>query len=514
MDRIGRRGTWLVGLATAIACCGVARESAAQPVPLGDEVVVNAYTTGIQGEPAIASDGDGRFVVVWTSAATTNGAGTSIRGQRYDATGQPAGTEFEISAGVSSASGSSVAMQQDGSFVVAWRESTPAVYARAFDGQGTARGEPFRVDTTVFDYAHGYDHAYYDRKGPPAIAGSDAGEFMIVWSGGYNEYLYFLHSRRRILGRRLDTAGSLAGSEFRVAGDLYYYAFGPHVADGGSGRFVVAWSAVASYSYSYNDNVEYERVPHYEARSRNVDAADLPTGNEAVVGADASLAPKVASTATGHYVVVWPRGYATDGLEVAARRYDETGAALGEPLVVSSPSSDAQATTNAGAGGVDVSQSPDGGFAVVWASGGESYGGSSDGSSAGLFARSYASDGQAFGEEVPLNAYTTDAQWRPASAFVDADSLVVVWQSEGQDGSDAAVVARRFARAPACGDASADGQTAATDALVVLSAVVGLRSCPLCVCDADASTTVTVTDALRILRAATGQQGLLDCAPC
>src|SRR5262245_41770048 len=43
-------------------------DSTGQPVTV--EFMVNTYTTGDQYEPAIASDGAGNFVVVWSSSPT------------------------------------------------------------------------------------------------------------------------------------------------------------------------------------------------------------------------------------------------------------------------------------------------------------------------------------------------------------------------------------------------------------------------------------------------------------
>jgi len=54
----------------------------------------------------------------------------------------------------------------------------------------------------------------------------------------------------------------------------------------------------------------------------------------------------------------------------------------------------------------------------------------------------------------------------------------------------------------------------ATDALIVLRAVVGAAQCPLCVCDVNGSGGITATDALIVLRAAVGVQVPLDCPAC
>jgi hypothetical protein len=69
--------------------------------PLGGQFQVNSFTTGGQGAPAV--DGDGTtFVVVWESegSAGSDSDGLSIQGQRYDATaGTPLGGEFQVNVG-------------------------------------------------------------------------------------------------------------------------------------------------------------------------------------------------------------------------------------------------------------------------------------------------------------------------------------------------------------------------------------------------------------------------------
>ena len=58
------------------------------------------------------------------------------------------------------------------------------------------------------------------------------------------------------------------------------------------------------------------------------------------------------------------------------------------------------------------------------------------------------------------------------------------------------------------------GTYAASDALFVLQAATGLRTCESCICDVNASGGVTATDALAVLRAAVGQAVELTCPAC
>src|SRR5262249_14508515 len=79
----------LVGLTMALVPVG---RSAAQPV--GGPFQANAFATGAQGAPAIASaPSAGDFVVVWESDGQ-DGDYFGIFGQRYAATGAKQGGEF------------------------------------------------------------------------------------------------------------------------------------------------------------------------------------------------------------------------------------------------------------------------------------------------------------------------------------------------------------------------------------------------------------------------------------
>lgn len=66
-----------------------------------------------------------------------------------------------------------------------------------------------------------------------------------------------------------------------------------------------------------------------------------------------------------------------------------------------------------------------------------------------------------------------------------------------------------------CGDADGSRDLSASDALIVLRTSVSLSACTFLVCDTDRDDSIDVTDALRVLKAATGLDVLLACpAPC
>jgi hypothetical protein len=109
------------------------------------------------------------------------------------------------------------------------------------------------------------------------------------------------------------------------------------------------------------------------------------------------------------------------------------GEPLGPEFVVNTHTTGSQ---EAPAVAVDSS----GNFIVVWMSLGQDGGGI-----AGVFGQRYDSSGAALGPEFQVNTYTTGNQIAPAVAWQGSGSFVVVWASDGQDGSGLGVFAQRYA---------------------------------------------------------------------
>src|SRR4029077_21252972 len=97
-------------------------------LPLGGEFQVNTNTPGYQLYPSVGIDSSENFLVVWQSLSTS-GDNLGVRGQRYDSTGTPTGSEFQINTYTNYSTYPMVAMNDSGNFVVAWS-------ANAEDGSG------------------------------------------------------------------------------------------------------------------------------------------------------------------------------------------------------------------------------------------------------------------------------------------------------------------------------------------------------------------------------------------
>ena len=85
-----------------------------------------------------------------------------------------------------------------------------------------------------------------------------------------------------------------------------------------------------------------------------------------------------------------------------------------------------------------IAVTSDGGYVVVWASDGQ------DGSGLGVYGQRYDGSGVAVGTEFLVNSYTTSHQQTPVVEALPGGGFVVVWDSNGQDGSDRGIYGQRY----------------------------------------------------------------------
>lgn len=88
--------------------------------------------------------------------------------------------------------------------------------------------------------------------------------------------------------------------------------------------------------------------------------------------------------------------------------------------------------------GVDIDMDRRGNAVIVWTSNGQ------DGSNLGIYGQLYDGAGQPVGNEFQINEYTTGEQRDPAVAMGDVGQWTVAWTSIGQDGDLGGIYARRF----------------------------------------------------------------------
>jgi hypothetical protein len=139
----------------------------------------------------------------------------------------------------------------------------------------------------------------------------------------------------------------------------------------------------------------------------------------------------VAASAGGDFVVAWAsRGEDGSNLGIFARRFDASGAPQGAAFPVNTFTTGAQYRPA-------VASDADGDSVVAWTSG-------QDGSGDGVFAQRYDATGALRGAEFQVNTFTTSWQLWPSVATAAAGDFVVVWASDGQDGSAYGIFGQRY----------------------------------------------------------------------
>lgn len=153
-------------------------------VPLGPEFRVNTFTYFRQRDPDVAADSAGNFVVVWSSEYQVSPVGPCVYGQRYASSGIPLGPEFRVNTFTSvdsSQGGVSVAVRPSGDFVAVWgsvQQDDPDgdIYGQRFSASGAPAGPEFRVNTFMVGTQKAAD-----------VSLDASGNFVVVWSSEAQE---------------------------------------------------------------------------------------------------------------------------------------------------------------------------------------------------------------------------------------------------------------------------------------------------------------------------------------
>ncbi|HVT58231.1 MAG TPA: hypothetical protein VHR45_07510 [Thermoanaerobaculia bacterium] len=165
-------------------------------------------------------------------------------------------------------------------------------------------------------------------------------------------------------------------------------------------------------------------------------AAQIILGSETTVASSATFqsAPAAAADLAGDVVVVWQKQNPNGGWDIFARQYTDSGAAVGPEFQVNT-------TTGPGcrqfpAVGVDAA----GNFVAVWQSDQEN-----SGTGVGIYGQRFLSSGLQTGpQEFHVNTTTTNVHRLPAVAVAPDGRFVVVFQSDGEDGSSWGIFSQAY----------------------------------------------------------------------
>jgi serralysin len=376
----------------------------------GGETLVNTETSGNQSVGNIASLPGGGFVVVWTdnSAIGADASLSGIKAQIFDASGSKVGGEFLVnSATAGSQSGSTVATLSSGQFVVAWTDSNgengdganAAVRAQIFNANGTTAGGEFLVNTTTAD-----------SQVVTGISQLVGGGFVITWvdlsSSPVNDV--DLDIRAQVYS----SGGERVGGEILVNTTTAGFQNNSSVIPLDNGGFVVAWAGAA------------DAVTGAATALQFFDAAGNRIGGEQAFATGAS-GTSMAALDSG-FVIAWvSSGSSADtfGSAVEVQLFDDTGARIGDQILVNTITPGSQAAAH-------VDALPGGGFIVFWRGPG-----GGDGTN-DVRAQVFDAAGEKVGAEFVLNEVTGGEQNFPKATVLASGDIAIAWTDSSGVGGD------------------------------------------------------------------------------
>ena len=380
------------------------------PIPTGNDVQVNTFTSNNQIYSSVTALNDGGFVVTWSSPGQ-DGSGFGIYGQRYAADGTAVGTEFRANTfTLSNQIYSSVTALNDGGFVVTWssngqEDHSNGIYGQRYAADGTAAGSEFRANTATIA----------DQMFSSVTALNDGG-FVVTWSSAQD------FSGFDIYGQRYAADGTAAGSEFRANTFTSSTQTWSSVTALNDGGFVVTWSSFGQDGSGYG--IYGQRYAADGTAVGSEFRANTFTSNNQNYSS-------VTALNDGGFVVTWSSQQDFSGYGIYGQRYAADGTAAGSEFRANTFTTSDQRWSS-------VTALNDGGFVVTWSSFGQ------DGSDYGIYGQRYAANGTAVGSEFRANQITAGSQTAGSQgtdtfygsklvATLADGRLVQVWSGQGAE---------------------------------------------------------------------------------
>jgi len=379
------------------------------------EIIHNVTVAGEQTAPVASAQGASGYVAVWQHTTGTN---VDIKARRFDLSGNGVGDELTVNSTTADVQKEpTVGTDSNGKFVVAWDSygqdgDLEGIYMRRFNPDGTAVSQEIAVNTTTTEEQKSAVLAV-DRT-----PGSD-GQVAVVWTSfmqpggaGYD-----------VMGQCFSAANQKIGGEFMVNTyttnnqDNAAIAYLP----AGPSRYVVVWSSNGEDGALYG--IYAQRLGPTCAKQADPFKVNTTT-------ADVQFQPTIAADGAGNFVIAWSSlSQDGDNYGVYAQRYDSSGNKVNNEFKLNPVTAGEQSTPT-------LAFLSDNTMVAGWKTLGEDENGA-----AAKFLR-FKSDYSAAGLEFIGNIYYQSNQELPSICPLPDKKYVVLWRSDGQDGSAGGITGR------------------------------------------------------------------------
>jgi len=379
-----------------------------------NDSVVNSTTLNNQEEPAISSTSNGYFIA-WTdhSRIEDDPDGRAIRGQLFDASGLPSGSEFLVNSATQGAQANvQIATLENGDLIVVFEDNSQldidlsfgAVRARRFNSAGVPYGDDFVVNTTT-------NRDQFD----PEVAALACGGYVVVWTDRSEEGNDT--SGTSIRARHFDSDDVPLTDDFVVNQTTEGSQLRPSVAALDGCHSLVVW-----------EDESQIQCPETNSRisGRIIAPVEFQLSNEFIVSGSLSDGnasyPTVATNTRFTAMVSWLHD---SGRDIHGRIFDQHGTAQTGVISVASLDSGKYAATPI------VAQGPGMGFAVAW----EVFDPLNQGLASTLAVRTVSETGT---PDLSFNIASSvaDIMREPALARIGISGIALTWRDFGHSGPD------------------------------------------------------------------------------
>jgi len=314
----------------------------------------------------------------------------------------------------------SVAINTDGSFVIAWSDfrtnSAIEIFAQQFSENGDPVGSNFKVN---------YLSAYMNYR--PVVAYKPNGDFIITWGDGDEDSMMDNISQKRennsILSRLMGAPdiwaqqfmndGTPIGENFKVNDDEgFTFQMNPDLAVDPEGNFIITWEDNRDGSWEiYLQRYLSDGTPIED----NYQADDF-------TNSDWALDPSISMDGDGNFNLAW-RDNRNDIFDVFCKQFSGNGTALGNSFQVNNDfESDYRYSP-------EVSTNTNGSFIILWT---DRFEGNYN-----IYAQQYLSEGIPFGENYGVTM-ANELEQSASSVVLSNSRIFSSWQdnSSGQTGFD------------------------------------------------------------------------------
>lgn len=219
------------------------------------------------------------------------------------------------------------------------------------------------------------------------------------------------------------TISLIPSSEFQISPSADYSQFLSRITTDSNGNLIVVWQS------------KVENGNDWDIFARRYDATGKPLGKPFKVNTftpNNQFVARVAVDSKGNFTIIWEsEGQDGSRYGIYCKQFNSSGVPLGSEFRVNSTTANSQHNPA-------IAMTPGGDFVVAWVSDEQ------DGSQEGIFAKRFSADGIPQGGEFQVNTYTTDTQRRPNVAMDASGNFVIIWDSTEQDGSGRGIYGQRF----------------------------------------------------------------------